>query len=485
MFHQTVPSRHRGPGTPGRRILAPGRNCWGAISSDRAKVLIGPADYFSALNSALACARRSILIIGRDFDAGIRLAPAAVEDLGQMLRRLVEERPGLHVHILASSLATLPPSRTANALLAGSGWQNHSRIGMRLETRHLLYGARHQKIVVIDDRVAFVGGVDLAAGMSCCPMHDTQLVFDGRAAAAAGDLVRERWLAATEEELVPPASAPPIWPVGLVPDFMSERIAIARTAPRLRRMPPAREGAALVRDAIAAARRHVYIEAQHLTARYMHRAIRRSLRQRNGPEIVVILGRSANGLIERMATGRNSERMVRNLARADRHGRFRAYTPVVPGPEGPPVPHTCSRLIIVDEDFIHVGASNPNNRSLGVDIECDVAIEASNDQARERIARIRTGLLAEHLGASQRAVASAMLLSGSMITAIEELDGGERGLRCFAAGTAHGRTRSPAHWVRTLFVGRRPASGVETPLQPSPAGNTQEQEELRRRRAGS
>src|SRR5690349_18588545 len=58
---------------PARPILRPGQNCWRVASAARASVLIDGAPYFAHLEAALRKAKRSILIVGWDFDGSIRL----------------------------------------------------------------------------------------------------------------------------------------------------------------------------------------------------------------------------------------------------------------------------------------------------------------------------------------------------------------------------------------------------------------------------
>ena len=94
-------------------------------------------------------------------------------------------------------------------------------------------------------------------------------------------------------------------------------------------------------------------------------------------------------------------RLVRQLRDADTEGRFHAYYPHVAGLcEG-----TCvdlhSKVMIVDDEWLRVGSSNISNRSMGVDTECDLVVEAQGEarvQAAIRAARNR--LIAEHSGAA-------------------------------------------------------------------------------------
>ena len=88
--------------------------------------------------------------------------------------------------------------------------------------------------------------------------------------------------------------------------------------------------------------------------------------------------------------------------------------------------------MIVDGEVLRVGSSNWNNRSLRLDSECDVTIDAArpgNESAAPVVEALRADLLAEHLGADPAAVARALAQSGSLIAAIEALRGPGRSLR--------------------------------------------------------
>jgi len=57
--------------------------------------------------------------------------------------------------------------------------------------------------------------------------------------------------------------------------------------------------------------------------------------------------------------------------------------------------------MIVDDEVLRVGSSNLNNRSLGLDTECDLALDANvggNEGIRTQILALRNDLIAEHLG---------------------------------------------------------------------------------------
>jgi hypothetical protein len=80
--------------SPDRPILKKGHNCWRIAPAKRAAVLIDGANYYAQLDKVIRGAQKSILIIGWDFDAGVKLLPEQPDypKLGDLLRSLVEER---------------------------------------------------------------------------------------------------------------------------------------------------------------------------------------------------------------------------------------------------------------------------------------------------------------------------------------------------------------------------------------------------------
>jgi phosphatidylserine/phosphatidylglycerophosphate/cardiolipin synthase-like enzyme len=174
--------------------------------------------------------------------------------------------------------------------------------------------------------------------------------------------------------------------------------------------------------ALAAARRSVYIEAQYLAAAPIADRLALLLERADGPEIVLVVWHQATGWLERFAMGSNRDRLLRRLAAADRHGRLRAYWLRVPGESGPEI-NLHAKLMIVDDVFLRIGSSNLNNRSLGYDTECDLAIEGADEATRSRIAEARNRLLAEHLVRPPDEVARAVAEAG-LIAAIERLNHG-------------------------------------------------------------
>lgn len=440
-------------------ILVEGATCAKIAVAERIAVLVDGASYFRTLLDALGRARRRIAIIGWDFDPRVRLVPGDSDtELRRLLPTLVAAHPELRVRVLVWDVAPLYGSSRAMSPILDRDWHRHERIDLRFDGHHPSGSAHHEKLVCIDDSLAFVGGIDLTVGRwdtsahiarddqrdspggeHHAPVHDLQCVASGPAAAEVARIAYGRWADAGGERLepLPLRATDELWPPDVPAWLQGTPIGIARTRPRLPDRPAISEIANLNDAALTAAQDRVYIETQYLTAqRVADRLIALLERGDAAPEIVIVVWENATGWIERFAMGANRERTLRRLAAADQGRRLRVYRLVATGdPEIEVSVH--SKLVIVDDRFVRIGSSNLNNRSLGVDSECDIAIEAHEPAERAAIVDLRDRLLAEHLECSTGRVRRAVAEHG-LIGAVERLN--ERGgrLRPYALGVHDG-----------------------------------------------
>jgi phospholipase D1/2 len=442
---EPVTAANEAPEAQSARFLIPGKTCWRVARARRAAVLIDAAAYFKALENALPKARRSIYIIGWDLNHVIPLhcgdcSGRAHPSLRQYLRRLARKNRQLEIRVLKwwSPIAFEIKRRTIPFPLLN--WLSGRRVQFKLDNDHPPTASLHQKFVVIDDALAFCGGLDVT---DCRwdtpehldedkrrrspkrdiypPFHDLMMAVDGDAAAVLGDLARERWHRATHEYVS--ASATPgtdIWPDRLSPDFEDIDIGVARTEAEWNGRREVREAEALNVAAIRAARRTIYIENQHFASRAVYAVLREQLARPDGPEVVVLGPERCPGTIEEAVMGPARAKIVNRLRALDRFNRFRAYIPKTAGGNAIVVHSKC---LIIDDRMLRIGSSNMNNRSMGFDNECDLALEAGEDETeiRRRIATIRTELLGEHLGVLHKEVQAKLDETGSLIQTIEAL----------------------------------------------------------------
>jgi phospholipase D1/2 len=439
-------------------ILAEGRNCWRIARARRAAFLIDGAAYFAAFVAAAEQAQESIFIIGWDVDSRVRLTHEdggrmLPGELGRFLNALVSQRQRLHIYILNWDFSVLFALEREPLPMLKLGLRTHRRVHFRLDGNHPIGASHHQKIVVVDDAVAFTGGIDLAirrwdtpdhcaddprrvdpAGQPYPPVHDIQMAIDGEAAAALGELVRERWWRATGQRIgaVHEGKSDP-WPRFSKPDFEHVAVAISRTQPAYNGNPEVREVEALYLDAIAAARRSIYIEAQYLTSTVLGTALAKRLAESGGPEVLLILPRDGAGWLEQSTMTVLRARLLRQLRTADHFGRLRVCYPAVPR-LGDGCINVHSKVLVVDDSLVRIGSSNISNRSMGLDTECDLTIEAAGDpRLRDTITHFRNQLLGEHLGVAAERVAAIVAAKQSLIAAVESFHGSERRLEPFDA----------------------------------------------------
>ncbi len=417
-------------------------------------MLVDGECYYRTVRAAISRARRSVFILGWDIDSRLRLVRGPVDDglpdrLGEFLDAVLERRTELEVRILSWDFAMIYALERDWMPVFRLNWASHRRMRFHLDDRHPFGGSQHQKLVVVDDQVAFCGGMDLskcrwdtpahaadcpdridADGNPYRPYHDVQMAVEGDVAAALGELARERWRLATGRRVdaVDRLAQHSPWPQDLTPEFEQVDVAIARTLPRYEGRDEVREVERLYLDAIAAARDGIYIENQYLTSHRVVAALGERLREAAGPDVVVLLPRETGGWLEQMTMDVLRARVLKALRAADLHGRLRVVYP-----ETPELGEHCisvhSKLLIVDDRLLRVGSANLSNRSMGLDSECDLAIAGDDAATRGAIARCRDRLLAEHLDCTPETFASTLAREGRLAQAVDALNVRERGLR--------------------------------------------------------
>lgn len=431
-------------------LLKPGTTCWRSEKTDRAAVFVDVENYFSAVKAAIEKARRSIHVLGwafhpqTMFEPEIDCADLAKRQIAAVLKAVAAKRPDLDVRILCWK-AALPVAATQDFYPQRAARHFHgSSVRYHLDGELPPGASHHQKVVVVDDVVAFCGGCDFGpdrwdtcdhddenlrraarpGALPCFdPRHEVMSLVDGKPAAALGELFRARWLRATGESLALPTSTSRTdpWPEAVEPQFHDVRVGISRSAAAWRGEPQLREGEALYLAAIAAAKSCIYMENQYFTSPVIAEAIAQRLEEPDGPEVVLISTEHAPSYFDQMTMDRTRTFFIERLMSADKHGRFRIYSPVTT------LGNTIivhAKLAIFDDMLLRIGSANINNRSLGLDTECDLSIEPMGDnraQTRQSIRALRTRLLSHWLGCPEATFEHAEKAAGGLGSAIESL----------------------------------------------------------------
>jgi phosphatidylserine/phosphatidylglycerophosphate/cardiolipin synthase-like enzyme len=428
-----------------RLPLKTDQNCWRTVRADRAAVVVDACDYYRIIRSAMLKAKHRILLIGWDFDPRIPLDRTSEdhgdETLGEFLLALAKSKPDLPINILKWDIGALKMLGRGSAMIHLARWAMSKAITFKFDHAHPPGCSHHQKIVVIDDSLAVCGGIDMTAdrwdtpshiegderrvrpgGQAFGPWHDATMIVDGEAARALGELGRDRWHRAAGEMLPTDTVADDhdIWPDDLICDFEQVDLGIARTRAAYKEWPEVREIEALYLDMIASAKRFIYAENQYFTSRKIAEAIAKRMKESDPPEIVLISPVTADGWLEQKAMDAARVRLCQGIGAIDTNNRFRIFNPVTTG--GTPI-YVHAKIMIVDDRVLRIGSSNMNNRSLGLDSECDLFLDTStaDDKPRQGIIALRTRLMAEHLDVAAEDVARVFEETGSLLETISAL----------------------------------------------------------------
>lgn len=431
---------------------------WRYAKADRATVIVDAEDYFDHMQQAMLGAEQRILMIGWDFDTRIHLDQGRrwwqkgtrrtyPSRLGSFVLWLNRHRDGLEIRILKWSYGAAKFFSRGSMMVDLLRWWPHKRIDFKFDTNHPVGASHHQKIVVIDDHLAVCGGIDMTTdrwdtrehlehdprrkrprGAVYGPWHDATMMIEGEAAGALGDLGRDRWIRAGGPTLEPvreDAKKQSAWPEKLEAQFENVEIGIARTRGEYGDQPEITEIAELFERQIASAKDYIYAESQYFTSRRIAQAIAKRLSEENPPEILIVHAKHADGWLEQQAMDHARAELIRTLGQLDETDRFGLYVPYTG--ETPIYVH--AKIMIIDDRILRIGSANMNNRSMGLDSECDVFVDSErpgNGHCQIAVARLRHSLLAEHCGLEINEVPGLLARHGGMAAMIREI-GTDRG----------------------------------------------------------
>jgi len=403
-------------------------------------VLIDAEAYFEALSAALAEARHSVFILGWDFDRRERLGRGPdAPSLETFLQRQIERSPQLHIYLLLWDFHLVYAAEREWFQSWKLRFNSHERLHVQFDGAHPPGGSQHQKLVVLDDTLAFCGGIDLsrwrwdtpdhaaddarrvdADGHSYPPFHDAMMVVEGEVATELGRLVRERWnhSGANEEPVPATASKGSLWPSAVEPLLRDRPIAIARTLPEYDGRAEVREVERLYLDAIAQARDYIYIENQYFTSRVLTDALAERLAGDDPPDVLLVLPRHTGGWLEQATMDALRTTCLERLRDADPGDHLRVLYPVQPGLADDECISVHCKLMISDDRFLYLGSANTSERSMGLDSECNLALEAAEGG---EVAGLLHRFLGEHLDCDPGAVAAEREERGTLAAAVDAL----------------------------------------------------------------
>lgn len=420
-----------------QRIVQPTRNAWCEPEVECAGILVDGDDYYRAFYEAGQRAERYLLLAGWQFDTDACLlrgeeaeaAPLPVTLLAY-LDALCQRNSELRIYVLAWDFHAVFALEREWMQDLRFKWLSSPRLQFLFDDQHAPGGSHHQKFVVIDGQLAFLGGLDLcdhrwddrkhkvpnplrvSRGAPHRPFHDVQAYLLGAdAAGRLAELFSARWRSAGGEPLALPSSLSSFHafaPTGAVP-LAARRVALSRIdsngAPDGQL--DCREVFWLTVDAIRAARTSIYIETQYFSSMEVAEALIQRLGEPSEPglEVVLVLNKHAETMKEEVAVGLAQANVIKQLRAAAQRSQHRLgiyYS--VPATDAADEPdhatYIHSKLLIVDDRFMTVGSANLTNRSTYLDTELNLAVETrdAGDELGRSIAAARCSLIAEHLG---------------------------------------------------------------------------------------
>ena len=358
------------------------------------EVLVDGAEALPRIASELRGAQSHVHLTGWFLTPGFALTRDG--DVTVVRNLLAELAERVDVRVLLWAGAPLPlfrPSRKEVREVAESLRQ--AGVHCALDARERPLHCHHEKTIVIDDRVAFVGGIDLTdqhgdrfdasvhPGRARVGWHDATTCLRGPAVADVAEHFRFRWHEVTGEQLARPELAPPAG---------ETELQVVRTVPEGIYTSCPRGDFRILESyvrALRAAERLVYLENQFLWSPELTEILAEKLRRPPRDEfrlLVVLPAAPYSGNDDTRGT-------LAELVEADAGaGRFLACTLYArSGALADPV-YVHAKIGIVDDRWLTVGSANLNEHSLLNDTEMNVV---THDAELARATRLR--LWAEHL----------------------------------------------------------------------------------------
>jgi phosphatidylserine/phosphatidylglycerophosphate/cardiolipin synthase-like enzyme len=380
-------------------------------AGNRVEVLVDGSTYLPAVAEAIAGAKSHVHLLGWCFSPELNLTR---EEEPVVLRNLLSDvARRVDVRLLVWQGAPLPVFRPTKRDVESymKVFTRGTRIQAETDSCVRLKYSHHEKVVVVDDEVAFVGGIDLTLdggdpfdtpkhpSRGQIGWHDAAIRIEGPAVADVANHFRLRWRGPGEERLPAPAIPEPAGDVELQ---------VVRTIPE-DIFAGLREGEFSVFEsytrALRSAERLVYLENQFLWSPEVVSILVEKLRDPPSDDFRVVAVLPA-----RPNDGADVSRgAISALIHAD-DGNERFLACTLYARTGPlrDLVYVHAKIGIVDDRWLTLGSANLNERSMFNDSEVNVV---SLDEGLAR--RTRHGLWAEHLETSE--------VEGDPTTVIDEL----------------------------------------------------------------
>jgi phosphatidylserine/phosphatidylglycerophosphate/cardiolipin synthase-like enzyme len=366
-------------------------------------LLIDGSEALPAIAEAIGNAQRFVHVTGWHITPGFELIREEGLSVGHLLAEVAERIP---VRVLVWAGAPIPVFHPTRSEVKESvdALTRQTAIRAAVDPREHPVHCHHEKTIVVDGELAFVGGIDMtnqAGDRFDSPghparrrlgWHDVGTRLRGPVVADVNDHFVMRWRNVTNQEA---DTTPP-------PDRAGNSTAqIVRTVAE-NMYPDLAKGDFRILEsylrALRSAQRLIYLENQFLWSPEIVNVLAEKLRRPPSPDfrLVVLLPSKANN-------GQDDTRgQLAILADADEGDRFLAATLQARSGQRTDRVYVHAKVGIVDDRWLTVGSANLNAHSLLNDSEMNVVTDDA-----ELAKRTRVRLWAEHLELDEAEVEAA------------------------------------------------------------------------------
>jgi phospholipase D1/2 len=303
--------------------------------------------------------------------------------------------------------------------------------------------SQHRKIVIIDDRVAFLGGADISSSRWDEPghrwkskekradlegiqsegdyqNHETHLKVAGPAVREISEIFLKSWkkyqssdegmrkviLSPSRDVITKPLRREVIDLNPIEAQVIESEATYANKSghnPKIQ----------MICEMIHQAEREIYIENQYVTSDEVILALKAKLLQNSDVSIVIVTNCSSSSWLEKVTIYERMRSRLRFLKSFDIKKRLKILCPTRDqSPEERGWVKIHSKLMLVDRKKLFMGSSNLNNRSMGLDSELDVLMDLREEDGL----KILCGLISDH---SEQNVRDSELLGRSLLDFLE------------------------------------------------------------------
>ncbi|MFE9746306.1 phosphatidylserine/phosphatidylglycerophosphate/cardiolipin synthase family protein [Saccharothrix saharensis] len=362
---------------------------------NQVEVLVDGHEVLPAIAAAISSAKKSVHLAGWCASPDFRLTREPGSPTLRELLASAASRVPVRVLLWAGPPVPMFEPTRKRVLASKHEFTRDSAVRCEIDARERTMHCHHEKIVIVDDEVAFVGGMDLTAvegdrhdtaehpPREPLGWHDIGTRLRGPIVADVAEHFRSRWQEIAGEEL--PEVSPPA-PVG------SSSAQLVRTIPERTYDFCARGEFSLLDSylrALRSAERLVYIENQFLWSPEITEILLSKLREPPHPDFRVVLV-----LPRKPSNGADTTRgQLGRLLDAD-DGNHRLVAATLSSHDGVTSSsvYVHAKLAIVDDRWLSIGSANLNEHSLFNDTEVNVVTD-DPDVARDT----RLRLWSEHL----------------------------------------------------------------------------------------